>query len=201
MNENHQDAHEANRTNKQRWLTILVTTHNKCFTSCALEQFPTKRDRLYSFGIPHLVADPRPAWTFVGILCLLHSFASPFSSMARNNSCGTATSAIWKSIFREWRTTFAPISINFPRNVVKVQWRTARGSTACRRKLPRLASACKVNLGNPGSNASPRSSLIPLRVVAKSVSFFRKYAKSVWKTWIIPGFVECPLDHFRVPIL
>jgi hypothetical protein len=28
--------------------------------------------------------------------------------MDRNNSLGTATSAIWKTIFPEWRTTFAP---------------------------------------------------------------------------------------------
>jgi hypothetical protein len=41
--------------------------------------------------------------------------------MARNNSCGTATSAIWKTIFPEWRTTFAPILISFSRNVVNVQ--------------------------------------------------------------------------------
>jgi hypothetical protein len=31
--------------------------------------------------------------------------------MARNNSRGTATSAIWKTIFPEWRATFAPILI------------------------------------------------------------------------------------------
>ena len=43
------------------------------------------------------------------------------SRIAWNNSRGTATSAIWKTIFREWRTTFAPILINFSRNVVKVQ--------------------------------------------------------------------------------
>ena len=43
------------------------------------------------------------------------------SRMARNNSRGTATSAIWKTIFREWRTTFAPILISFSRNVVNVQ--------------------------------------------------------------------------------
>jgi hypothetical protein len=43
------------------------------------------------------------------------------SKMARNNSRGTATSAIWKMIFREWRTTFAPILISFSRNVVNVQ--------------------------------------------------------------------------------
>ena len=42
--------------------------------------------------------------------------------MLRNNSRGTATSAIWKTIFREWRTTFAPILISFFRNVVNVQW-------------------------------------------------------------------------------
>ena len=41
--------------------------------------------------------------------------------MARNNSRGSATSAIWKTIFREWRTTFAPILISFSRNVVNVQ--------------------------------------------------------------------------------
>ncbi len=43
------------------------------------------------------------------------------SRMARNNSRGTATSAIWKAIFPEWRTTFAPILISFSRNVVSVQ--------------------------------------------------------------------------------
>jgi hypothetical protein len=41
--------------------------------------------------------------------------------MARNNARGTATSAIWKTVFLEWRTTFAPILINFSRNVVNVQ--------------------------------------------------------------------------------
>jgi len=43
------------------------------------------------------------------------------SRMALNNSRGTATSAIWKIICREWRTTFAPILISFSRNVVNVQ--------------------------------------------------------------------------------
>jgi hypothetical protein len=41
--------------------------------------------------------------------------------MDRNNSLGIATSAIWKTIFPEWRTTFAPILISFSRNVVNVQ--------------------------------------------------------------------------------
>ena len=41
--------------------------------------------------------------------------------MSRNNSLGTATSAIWKTIFREWRTTSATILISFSRNVVNVQ--------------------------------------------------------------------------------
>jgi hypothetical protein len=43
------------------------------------------------------------------------------SRMARNNSRGTATSAIWKTIFREWRTTFAPILMSYSRSVVNVQ--------------------------------------------------------------------------------
>jgi len=43
------------------------------------------------------------------------------SKIARNNSRGTATSAIWKTIFREWRTTLAPILISFSRNVVNGQ--------------------------------------------------------------------------------
>jgi hypothetical protein len=38
--------------------------------------------------------------------------------MARNNSRGTATSAIWKTTFWAWHTTFAPILISFSRNVV-----------------------------------------------------------------------------------
>ncbi len=58
--------------------------------------------------------------------------------MVRNNSRGTATSAIWKTTCRECRTTLAPILINFSRRVVNVQCRTDLGSTACRRKLPRL---------------------------------------------------------------
>jgi hypothetical protein len=63
----------------------------------------------------------------------------PFpSGMARNNSLVTASSAIWETIFREPRTTFALILVNFSRNVVNVQWRTALGGAACRRKLPRL---------------------------------------------------------------
>ena len=60
------------------------------------------------------------------------------SRMARNNSLGTATSAIWKTTFWEWHTTFAPILISFSRNVVNDQCRTALGNTACRRKLPML---------------------------------------------------------------
>ncbi len=51
--------------------------------------------------------------------------------MARNNSRGTAPPAIWRTIFREWLTTFAPILISFSRNVVNVQWRTALGASAC----------------------------------------------------------------------
>jgi hypothetical protein len=64
--------------------------------------------------------------------------------MVGNNSRGTATSAIWKTIIREWRTTFAPSLIRFSHGVVNVQWRTALGSTACRRKLPenRTRDAC-----------------------------------------------------------
>jgi hypothetical protein len=42
------------------------------------------------------------------------------SRMARNNSLGTATSAIWKTIFRESRTTFAPILISFSRESERV---------------------------------------------------------------------------------
>jgi hypothetical protein len=38
------------------------------------------------------------------------------SKIVWNNSRGTATSAIWKIIFREWRTTFAPILISFSRS-------------------------------------------------------------------------------------
>jgi len=40
------------------------------------------------------------------------------SRIARNNSRGIATSAIWKITCRAWRTTFAPILISFSRNVV-----------------------------------------------------------------------------------
>jgi hypothetical protein len=40
--------------------------------------------------------------------------------MDRNNSRGTATSAMWKTIFREWCMTLAPILISFSRNVVKI---------------------------------------------------------------------------------
>jgi hypothetical protein len=42
------------------------------------------------------------------------------SKMVWNNSRGTATSAIWKTVFREWRTTFAPILISFSRNEASV---------------------------------------------------------------------------------
>src|ERR1039457_5411064 len=58
--------------------------------------------------------------------------------MDRNNSRGTATSAIWKTTFLAWHTTFAPILISFSRNVVNDQCRTALGNTACRRKFPML---------------------------------------------------------------
>jgi hypothetical protein len=43
--------------------------------------------------------------------------------------------------------------------------------------------------------------LISRLVAATSASFFRKRTKGVWKTWIIPCFVERPLDHFPVPTL
>jgi len=43
------------------------------------------------------------------------------SKIVWNNSLGTATSAIWNTIFREWRTTFAPILISFSRKVVNVK--------------------------------------------------------------------------------
>jgi hypothetical protein len=41
--------------------------------------------------------------------------------MTLNNLRDTATSAIWKTICRVWRTTFAPILIDFFRNVVNVR--------------------------------------------------------------------------------
>jgi len=44
----------------------------------------------------------------------------------------TATSAIWKTICREWRMTLAPILISFSRRVVNVQCHSPRSSTACR---------------------------------------------------------------------
>ena len=47
--------------------------------------------------------------------------------MARNNSCGIATAALWKITGRAWRTTFAPILSSFARHVVSVPCRTARG--------------------------------------------------------------------------
>jgi hypothetical protein len=47
---------------------------------------------------------------------LRHSIAL---RMSRNNSLGIATSAIWKITCQEWRTTFAPILINFSRNVAR----------------------------------------------------------------------------------
>jgi hypothetical protein len=50
--------------------------------------------------------------------------------ISRNNSRGTATSAIWKTTFLAWHTTFAPTLISFSRNVVNDQCRTAFGNTA-----------------------------------------------------------------------
>jgi hypothetical protein len=41
--------------------------------------------------------------------------------MARSNSLGTATYAIWKTNSRECRTTFAPILISFSRNINKTR--------------------------------------------------------------------------------
>ena len=46
---------------------------------------------------------------------------SIFSRIARNNSLGIATSAIWKITCREWCTPFAPILMSFSRNVVNDQ--------------------------------------------------------------------------------
>ena len=60
-----------------------------------------------------------------------------------NNSCGTATSAIWKITYREWVTTFAPILINFYRSVVSDQCFTDLGSASHRRKFPRLYARAK----------------------------------------------------------
>ena len=63
--------------------------------------------------------------------------------MAWNNLRGTATSASWKVTRRAWRTTFAPILINFSRVVVRVQRLISRGRTSCRRKFPRLYANTK----------------------------------------------------------
>jgi len=56
-----------------------------------------------------------------------------------------ATSAIWKIILREWRTTFAPILISFSRNVVNVQCRTACVSQDS--EPPELPAEVKARLG------------------------------------------------------
>ena len=60
------------------------------------------------------------------------------SRIAPNNRFGTATSAIWKTTYRECATTFAPILMSFSRNVVSDQCFTAGGRASRRRKLPRL---------------------------------------------------------------
>ena len=65
------------------------------------------------------------------------------SRITRNNRFGTATSAIWKTIYLEWTTTLAPILISFSRSVVRDQCFTAGGRASRRRKrrrLPRWAS-------------------------------------------------------------
>jgi hypothetical protein len=80
----------------------------------------------------HFLPDAKTPLPCVVFMRLLSLFLHPdntvanrsrpiLSRMARNNSRGIATSAIWKITFREWRTTFAPILINFSRNVVNVQ--------------------------------------------------------------------------------
>ncbi len=99
-------------------------------------RFPTERRQSIAashFVSPHLPPSEHQPGSGVGNLS--HPI---LSRIVRNNSRETATSAIWKITCRAWRTTFAPILISFSRSVVSVQCRTACGSTACRRKLPKL---------------------------------------------------------------
>lgn len=73
---------------------------------------------------PH--AKTPPPWFPVFLCNSIHFFLHPDTAdgnlrlsiaprMARNNSRGTATSAIWKITCREWPTTFAAILISFSR--------------------------------------------------------------------------------------
>lgn len=58
------------------------------------------------------------------------------SRMAGNSLRGTATSAVWKNVYREWSVTFAPILISLSRNVVIVQCFMVPTQTSRRGKLP-----------------------------------------------------------------
>ena len=63
------------------------------------------------------------------------------SRITRNNRFGTATSAIWKTIYRECATTFAPILMSFSRSVVSDQCFTPFGSAAGEAMVEMLKSA------------------------------------------------------------
>ena len=57
--------------------------------------------------------------------------------ISRKSVCGTATSAIWNTTYREWLTTLAPILISLALSVFSDHFFTDFGSAGRLRKLPR----------------------------------------------------------------
>src|SRR5713101_9795423 len=94
------------------------------------------------------------------------------------NICrGTATSAIWKTTYRQWLTTFAPILISFLRRLVSDHGSAVFGIASVRMKLPRLyartwswrrtALAAKVRHDNRVHLIAPLPSLIHCSAVPR----------------------------------
>jgi hypothetical protein len=82
--------------------------------------------------------------------------------MVRNNSRGPATSTIWKTICREWRTTFAPVLISFSRNVVNVQGRAEKTcSNAAGSQNPEKQPVLAVSQQSNGKSRSTTASVQP----------------------------------------
>ena len=60
------------------------------------------------------------------------------SSMRLNRSRGTATSAIWKTVYRAWAMTFGPILTTFSRSEVSDHVAISAGRARVRRNLAML---------------------------------------------------------------
>ncbi len=119
------------------------------------------------------------------------------SKIVWNNSRGTATSAIWKTIFREWRTTFAPILISFSRSVTGERFKQGLVIGA-RQKFAAEFSEFRIPVNDAVSNHSEFrivrqfSAVILARFVAFEISFVH----SIFKRLPIPAVLVGKLQYF-----